>query len=230
MKLYLSGKNSIREAIENKVEIKKIFLINKKDYESIYKDIIVEYTNLQTLNELVKTNHQNIVAELKEFNYFSLENIIKDKADKVLILDHIQDSFNFGSILRSANAFGWNYIIIPSKRSVEINDVALKVSSGGFYNVKIIKIDSLIVAINFLKEHGFWIYGSMLDENSFEIKNAPINFPIGLIIGNEHSGLSKTMINSLDVKVKIMMSGTVQSLNAAVATGILLHDLSKKSR
>lgn len=225
---YLSGKNTIREAIENNVEISKIFLINKKDYEGFYRNIPVEYISFEEMELMVKTNHQNVVAELKNFKYFSLEEIKKDKPNKVLILDHIQDSYNFGSILRSANAFEWNFVIIPIKRSVDINDVVLKVSSGGFATIKLIKVDSLIKAVNFLKANNFWIYGTSLNEDSMEIKEAPLNYPMALIIGNEHKGLSKTMLNSLDVNLKIKMSGTVQSLNASVATGILLHDLSKK--
>ncbi len=226
---YIVGKNSVLDAINNNIHIKKIFAT--RHYEDILKNTNITYEILDKTNlDLISSsNHQGIIAEISDyFNYYTLEKIIKDCPPIILILDHIEDINNLGSILRTSNAAGVFYIIIPDKRAANINDTVLKISSGGFVNMKICKISSIQVAIDKLKKNNYWIYSSYLSKEAKVYHDVNYNFPMALVVGNESKGISSTIKKSSDELIYIPMKGTVQSLNVSVATGILLFDAVKK--
>nr|WP_318027073.1 TrmH family RNA methyltransferase [Mycoplasmopsis bovis] len=106
-----------------------------------------------------------------------------------------------------------------------MTSTVLKVSSGGFVGVKIIKVSNIVASINKLKSWGFWIYSSLLDQNAVPYNKVEYNEHCALVVGNEEKGISKPIINATDVKVYIPQFGTVQSMNVSVSTGILLFEL-----
>ena len=224
MSKYICGKNSVLEAIENELPIKKVFISPNVKLDK-HDGFDIEVKSFSQLDQMVKANHQGYVAELKEFNYFSLDEIIKDKPEKVLVLDHIQDPHNFGAIIRTANAAGLKHIIIPRDRAVKVTPTVLKVASGGQVGMKIIRVDSLYPSLNKLKDHGFWIYSTALDETAIDANDTSFNYPLALIVGNEQKGVNKTLLNLSDQKVFINMKGSVQSLNVSVAAGIMLFKI-----
>ena len=217
------GRNSVLDALKNKLPITKLYLMKTPDF-SFEKDIKVTVTNKKEMDKILRENHQGYIAELKEFNYYTLDEIFKDKPENVLVLDHIQDPHNFGAILRSANAAGVKHIIIPKDRAVSVTPTVLKVSSGGFVGIKIIKVGSLVDAIQKLKKKDFWVYASAL-EKATDVDLISFNKPTVLIVGNEHKGVSRSLLKVSDQNVFINMKGNVQSLNVSVATGILLFKL-----
>lgn len=222
----ICGKNSVFDAIKNKIKIEKIYSIKPIE---INENIDIEIVSKEFLDNLTKLNHQGIVAITSNpFNYTSIESIIRDKPKIILILDHIEDSYNFGAIIRTANAANINHIIIPDKRSVEVNDAVLKVSSGGFVGMKIAKVSSLQATIEKLKKNEYWIYSSGLQENAKDYKKASYNYPLAIVVGNEAKGISKTIEKASDELIYIPMKGSVQSLNVSVATGIILFELTKE--
>lgn len=225
MSRIICGKNSILEAIKNNIEIEIIYCIKPLNISN--RNIPYKITTKEYLDELTNNlNHQGLVAIVKEdFKYFSIEIILKEKPKIVLILDHLEDSYNFGSIIRTANAAGIKHIIIPANRSVEINSAVLKVSSGGFVDMKVIKVNSLQSTIENLKKNNYWIYSSVLDKNAKNYQHISYNNPLCLVVGNESKGVSKTIIKASDELIYIPMSGTVQSLNVSVATAILLFSI-----
>ena len=223
MAQYICGKNSVKEAIENKVAITEIYC-DKNIKINFPKDIKVSFVSKFELDKLTKENHQGVVAMIKEFNYQNLDKLINDKPNRVLILDHLQDPHNFGAIMRSANAFGVNHIIIPKDRSVSVTPTVLKVSSGGFVNMNVVRVGSLVDAIQKLRKNGFWIYASAL-ENSKSIDDISFNDNAVIVIGNEAKGVSNSILKQSDEIFRINMKGTVQSLNASVAAGIILSKL-----
>lgn len=226
MSKYIYGKNSVMDALNNHFPIKKLFIQNNLSFKQKLNFKNISYITLQEMNKLVKGNHQGFIAEIEEYRYFDIGTIIKDKASQVLVLDHIQDPQNFGAILRSANAFNFNYIIIPKDRACDVTPTVLKTSSGGFNGLKIIKVSSLLEAINFLKEKGFWVYASALNNNAKKLDDLN-NFalPICLIVGNEEKGISSTLLKNSDEVIYIEQFGTVQSLNVSVASAILMHKI-----
>lgn len=223
MSKYISGKNSVLEAIKSGLPIKKLYITNRVSMNTEGLDI--EIKTMQDLDKMVRSNHQGYVAEIKEFNYYNISEILNDKPEKLLVLDHVQDPHNFGAIIRTANASGIKHIIIPKDRAVSVTPTVLKVASGGQIGIKIIRVDSLNSALINLKNNGFWIYATALDETAIDADQARYNYPMALVVGNEAKGVSRTLLKLADEKVYINMKGTVQSLNVSVATGIMLFKI-----
>lgn len=220
---FISGKNSVLEAIRHQIPLKKIYVL--KQWTLLEKpNVPIIVTTKQHLDLLSDyQNHQGFVAQMHEYNYINFEEIIKDKPQKILILDHIQDPQNLGAIIRNANAAGVRHLIIPKDRAVKINPTVLKVASGGQINLKIARVNSLSNVVEKLKKSGTWIYASSLDKRAKDLSTiTAFNYPLALIVGNEKTGVSKTLLNLADEIIKINLQGTVQSLNVAVATGIML--------
>lgn len=229
-KLMLWGKNSVLDAINSKLPIEVIYVNSVKSSQLITNQtktrVIVEDNSF--FNSITSENHQGIIAVLKDFPIYDLEILKKDKPQNILILDHIQDPHNLGAIMRSANVFGIKHIILTKERSVGITSTVLKISSGGFINMKIIKVNNLVASLKKLKNMGYWIYASELNKEAVSFDSIEYNKPAALIIGNESSGVSKPVLNESDVKIYIPQKGTVQSLNASVAAGLLLYKLTKE--
>lgn len=186
----------------------------------------IKYVNLEDLNKMAHGgNHQGVIVEVEEFKYSSLEEIILSAKDKpqplVLILDGVEDPQNFGAIIRSADAFGVDGIIIKNRNQVPVNMTVSKVSTGAINYVKIAQVSNLSNAIQTLKDNGYWIYASdgAAKDNYQDVK---YDGAVGLIVGSEGEGISKLVLRNSDFIIKIPMCGHVNSLNVSVATGILL--------
>lgn len=223
MRKLICGKNSVRDAVESGLSVIKIFTVYKPEFE-INNDVEIVFKTKKELNQMTELNHQGIIAEIEHMNYYSIDELINDNPSKVLVLDHIQDPHNFGAIIRTANAAGVQYIIIPKDRAAQVTDTVMKISSGGFVGMKIVKVPSLSSTITKLKERGFWVYTTAI-ENGTDINKVPFNFPMVLIVGNEGKGVSKPLLKMSDQNVYIKMDGTVQSLNVSVATGVALFKI-----
>lgn len=220
---FICGRNSVLEAIENNVDIKKVFIT--KNVKDTFGDIEFVIKSKQDLDRMVKANHQGYVAEIADFDYCNINEILKDKPLKILVLDHIQDPHNFGAIIRTANAAGVKHIIIPKDRAVKVTPTVLKVASGGTIGMKIIRVDSLFPSIKMLKDNGFWVYTTELDDSAIPVEHATFNYPLALVVGNEQKGINKSLSKIADQKLYINMEGTVQSLNVSVAAGIILFKI-----
>ena len=141
-----------------------------------------------------------------------------------MILDHIEDPHNFGAIIRTCEAAGIEYIIIPKDRQVPVNATVMKTSVGTLDTVKIISVTNLVNTIEQLKKVGFWIVGTAL-ENSVDYRDVDYSGKIALIIGNEGAGMSQLVRKKCDYLVKIPMYGKTNSLNASVAAGIMIYEM-----
>ncbi len=140
----------------------------------------------------------------------------------VLILDGITDPHNLGAILRSADQFGVDLVLIPERRSVQANETVVKVSSGAAQYVPLSVVTNLTREIKILKDNGFWIYGAdMAGEDSYAV-----SFPsrTAIVMGSEGSGISQLVRKNCDHIISIPMQGHIDSLNVSVAAGILLYE------
>ena len=145
----------------------------------------------------------------------------EDKA-LVLMLDGITDPHNLGAILRSADQFGVDLVVIPERRSVQANETVVRVSSGAAQYVPIAVVPNLIRAMTQLKDNGFWVYGAdMAGESSYTIKLASRSV---IVMGSEGDGMSQLVRKNCDHIVSIPMRGHIDSLNVSVAAGILLYE------
>ena len=237
MNEIIFGKRSVFEALENDIQIDKVFMDKKSLHMDNIKRIIIEkkikisFVPIEKLNNLTRKNHQGIVATIspvKTFNLRDLEDAIDNKQSNFLILDNITDTKNFGAIVRSSECLGVNGIIISKTGSSPINGDTIKSSSGAIFNLPIYKLDHIKDAIFLLKEKNVEIIAA--DEKS---ENSFFNFKfkkkIAIIMGSEGKGISKSVLQLCDKTIKIPMKGKIKSLNVSVACGIILAEIQKKS-
>ena len=233
---YVYGRIPTLNCIENK-KAKKIFLqagFSDSKVLNAIKDAKIPYSFLP-LNELDKmsthSNHQGVIAEVEEYKYSSLDEIIKFSKGKkqplVLILDGIEDPHNLGAIIRCADAFDVDGIIMKERGQAAVNMTVQKVATGAADFVKIAQVSNLSVAIKKLQENGFWVYAS---DGSAKDNYEKVNFDgaVALIVGSEGFGISRLVLDNSDFIIKIPMYGHVNSLNVSVATGILLSRIRNK--
>ena len=229
--MIIYGKNMVLEALRNKDKIKKVYLTkNNLDLIEKYKQKIskIQISSIKELDMLASGNHQGIVAEVEEYGYVSLEEVIKkhkdDKNVSLAILDGLEDPHNLGAILRSADASGIDGIIIPKNRSVQLSSTVAKVSTGAIEYVDVIQVVNLVNTIKTLKETGYWIIGLELD-GSVDYRKQDYTGKIAVIIGSEGRGISKLVKENCDYLVNIPMVGHVNSLNASVSASILFYEI-----
>lgn len=230
------GRNTVIASLKEN-QVKTIYLqdhFSNKEILSLIseKNIKTTYLPIDEMNKKAKFgNHQGIIAVVKDYQYVSLDEIITEANKKenplILILDEIEDPHNFGAILRSADAFSVDGIIIKNRNQVNVNSTVAKVSTGAINYVKVAMVSNLVSAINKLKDAGYWVYssdGSAKDDYS----KLDYNGKTVVVMGSEGRGISRLVLDNSDFKIKIPMTGHVNSLNVSVATGIILAMIRSK--
>ena len=145
----------------------------------------------------------------------------------MLILDGIEDPHNLGSIIRTAETAGVHGIIIPKRRAASVNSTVNKASAGAVEHMKIARVTNITDTIDQLKQAGLWICGTDINAEKYYY-NQDLTGPLGIVIGNEGKGISEKVKKNCDFSVKIPMKGKIQSLNAAVSTGIIVYEAVKQ--
>ncbi len=222
--MYIYGKNSVLEALKKKEEVKKVYLYqNFHDEEllSLMESSKIKWMDKNALDHMVKGNHQGIILEVRDYEYASFEELFEENA-MVVLLDHLEDPHNFGAIIRTCEAAGVTGIIIPKDRSVEVTDTVYRTSVGALSNMKIVKVTNLVDTMKKLKKEGFWIIGT--DMEGTDYKQIDYQGKIGIVIGNEGKGMSSLVSENCDFIASIPMNGSINSLNASVAAGIIIFE------
>lgn len=234
--MYVYGKNVIKALIDNNKKIKKVYLSDNFNDSSLLDSINnlnVEIKTLpkQELDKIEKGNHQGIIALTDDYKYVSENEMLSNMSENpfVVILDHLEDPHNFGAIIRTCEAAGVEYIIIPKDRSVGVTSTVVKTSVGAIYNVNIVMVTNLNNTIKKLKEKGLWIVGTDM-VNSILYDEIDYKVPIGIIIGNEGSGMKSLVGKNCDFIARIPMIGKVNSLNASVAAGIMIYEVLRQRK
>ena len=229
--MYIYGKNVAEEAIKNNKKIQKAYIYehftDRNLISAIQKsEICINFCTKMELDKLVKGNHQGIILDIEDYEYYDEAEMFNNmpKNPFIVILDHLEDPHNFGAIIRTCEAAGVDYIIIPKDRSVRVNKTVMKVSAGALNNVKIVMTTNLNRFINKIKENGVWVVGTALSDSVYYDK-VDYNMPVALIIGNEGKGISQLVKKNCDFVVKIPMIGKINSLNASVAAGIMIYEV-----
>lgn len=227
--MIVYGKNVAKEILKNPKKVQKVILQDGFDDKTILSlmenvKFPVIYKSKREIDHLESGVHQGIILFVKDYQYYDLHEIIESNSSFVVILDHLEDPHNFGAIIRTCEAAGVDAVIIPKDRQVQINGTVMKTSAGTIDNMKIVQVTNLANAIEKLKSNGFWIVGTALD-NSVDYREIDYSGKIGLVIGNEGSGMSKLVKGHCDFIAKIPMYGTTNSLNASVASGIMIYEV-----
>lgn len=234
-KIY--GFNPVTEALTSDTQIDKILLkdgikhskASKITALAKEKKIPFQFVNQAKLDSLSEGgNHQGVVAFCAVHKYYSVDEILesaraKNEAPFLIILDSITDPHNLGSIIRTANAAGVHGVIIPKNRSAGLNSTVFKVSAGASEYTMVAKVTNLSRTVEELKEKGIWVAGTALEAESFHYET-DLKGPLAVIIGSEGEGMSRILREKCDFLVKIPMIGRIESLNASVATGVLLYE------
>lgn len=225
--MYICGKNVAKEYLNGNNKIKKVFLNNGfNDVEIMNllksKKIKIDYVEKRELDMKTMENHQGIILEVDDFEYSNLNIILEKENPLVVMLDHIQDPHNFGAIIRTCEAAGVDAIIIPKDRSVSVNGTVIRTSVGASKYVPIIRVTNLVSTIKELKKEGFWFFGT--DMNGQNYSKLDYKGKTCLIVGNEGDGMSKLVKENCDFIASIPMIGKINSLNASVATGIIIYE------
>lgn len=229
--MIVFGKNVATEIINSGVKINKVILSNNFNDKELLdyintNNIKKEYIDKNVMDKKYKGNHQGIVLDIEDYKYYKLEDCFD--SNFVVILDHLEDPHNFGAIIRTCEAAGVDYIIIPSKRSVEINSTVMKVSAGALNNMKIIETSNLNSAIDKLKENGYWVYATDMDGENYT--DVSYDAKTALVIGAEGSGISRLISEKSDFIISIPMTGKINSLNASVAAGIVIYEVVRQRK
>lgn len=240
----LEGKNPILEAFRANRAINKIWLAPNDGKRadpiisrimSLAKEAGVPILEVprSTLDRMSETrNHQGIIAQTASHEYVEVEDMIRIAEEKneppfLLMLDELKDAYNLGSVLRIADAAGVHGVIIPKHRSIGLDSVVAKASSGAIEYVPVARVVNLSRTIKDLKDKGFWVFGTDA-EAPVSYDRADYRGPLLLVIGSEGEGISRMIRENCDVLVCIPMSGKVNSLNAAVAAGVVVYEARKQ--
>jgi 23S rRNA (guanosine2251-2'-O)-methyltransferase len=191
-------------------------------------EILVESVPRPLLDDMLPdVNHQGVLLEVPEFPYADLEDVI-ERPGTVLMLDHVQDPQNFGTLLRAADAAGVAGVVIPADRSVSVTPAVVNASAGAVEHLEIALVPNLGRAIDKLEESGRWIVGLAEGDGSQPLFETDVPMPVVLIVGSEGSGLSAGVRKRCQLLVSLPMLGRIGSLNAATAGSIALYDILRR--
>lgn len=234
--MYVYGKNVAKELIHNKRKIKKAYLSKNKidsEVDNYLKNLNVNISYLENreLDKIEKANHQGVILEIEDFKYLSEKDMLNNMPENpfIIILDHLEDPHNFGAIIRTCEAAGVDFILLPKNRSVKVTGTVMKTSVGALDNVKIVEITNINNTIIKLKNKGVWIVGTDM-EDSISYEKIDYKMPIAIIIGSEGFGMSNLVKKNCDFIASIPMFGKINSLNASVAAGIMIYEVIKQRK
>jgi len=194
------------------------------------REVLIETVPRTMLDDqLPEVNHQGVLLEADRYPYADLADVI-DRDGTVLVLDHLQDPQNFGTLLRAADAAGVAGVLIPSDRSADISPTVVNASSGAVEHLQIATVPNLGNALEKLEATGRWIVGLDGGPGSQDLFATDVPTPAVLIVGSEGAGLTPNIRKRCQVIVSLPMRGQVASLNAATAGSIALFDLVRRER
>ena len=227
--MLVFGRNVAVDLLKKNKNVRKIYFqegFSDKTLVSLSEKakIPIKICSKKEMDHLCSGVHQGIILDIPDYEYTDLKEVIKLDESFIVMLDHLEDPHNLGAIIRTCEAAGVKSIIIPKDRQVPINSTVMKTSVGTLDSVKIVQVSNLVNAIGQLKEHGYWVVGTSL-ENSQDYRSVDYTGKIVLIIGNENNCISKLVAENCDFLVKIPMYGTTNSLNASVAAGIMIYEV-----
>lgn len=238
MEDQVEGRNSVTELLKSGKDINKLYVQKGEKHGSINEIIKLAKQNKVVITELDRAkldqmseshNHQGVIAIVPPYEYCDVDEILeyaksKNESPFILILDGIEDPHNLGSIIRTAECSGVHGIIIPKRRSVQVNATVNKTSAGAAQYVKVARVNNLTETIKYLKENDVWIYGTDIEGKCY-YNEQKYNGGVAIVIGSEGFGMSRLVKENCDFLVKIPMAGKINSLNASVSAGILMYEV-----
>ena len=231
----VAGKNSVVEALRAKIPAKELVValkteIDEKISEAIRlaknQDLPIKELPRRALDDLTgSSNHQGVALVIKPFNYSDISKVITNAKKPMMLigLDGITDPHNLGAVVRSAAAFGADGVIIPERRNAAMTGSAWKASAGAAARMPISQVTNLVRTIQDVKKAGCFIIGLDAQGDQPLSQMSLATESIFIIVGSEGKGLSRLVRENCDLVISIPMQSQVESLNASVATAIVMH-------
>ena len=233
----IEGRNAVIEAFRSGKPIDKVFILDGCQdgpmvtirREAKKKDVMIKYVTKERLDQMSETGkHQGVIAQAAAYRYAEVEDMLKLAEEKgeppfLFILDGIEDPHNLGAIIRTANLAGAHGVIIPKNRAVGLTATVARTSAGALNYTKVARVTNMAQTIEELKQQGLWfVCADMGGETMYDLN---LTGPIGLVIGNEGSGVGRLVKEKCDMTASIPMHGDIDSLNASVAAGVLAYEI-----
>jgi len=240
--MIICGKNAVLECLRANKAVFKLFVAQSfkddKNNDVLYlakkNNIKFEFSDKSSLDNLCdNAHHQGYVAQIEDFTYSSVEDILKFASDKgeqpfLVILDGVEDPHNLGSVLRVCECAGVHGVIIPKHRACVVNETVAKTSAGALTYMKIAKVTNINQEIEKLKKEGVWVYAIELGGTDLYKQN--LQGSIALVIGSEGYGISQLTKKCCDAVLTLPMFGKVNSLNASVACGVAVFEAIRQKK
>jgi len=234
---FIFGTRAVMEAISAGKDIERVLLQKKTDSIGAqelfsllrHKNIEYQFVPVEKLNRVTTKNHQGVIAYLSLVAYTPMEEIVSRAYESgrdpfVLVLDSLTDVRNFGAIARTAECAGVDGIVIPEKESVRITADAVKTSAGALMKIPVARVSSLREAVKYLSMAGLTIV-SATEKTDTDLYDAGLTGPIAVIMGAEDIGVSSSLLDLSNKKLKIPMFGEIRSLNVSVAAGVIIYEV-----
>ncbi len=231
------GIRTVIEAVKAGQHLERVF-IQKNLKGDLVKELMpllhqsktpVSKVPVERINKFTRKNHQGVLALVSPIQYASLEHIIpslyeEGKNPLIVILDQITDVRNFGAISRTAECLGADCLVIPNRGGAQVNEDAIKASAGALNHLPIVREQSLLEAIEFLKGSGIKVFG-VTEKGSKKPTESDLTGPVAAVLGSEEYGISSEVLDACDEKIVIPMLGNIESLNVSVAAGMVLYEV-----
>lgn len=238
----IEGRNAVIEAFRAGRTIDKLFVqdgcqdgpILTIKREAAKCGSLIKYVSRERLDQMSETGrHQGVIAYAAAYAYAEVEDILNRAKDKgeapfIFLLDNIEDPHNLGAIIRTANLAGAHGVIIPKNRAVGLTATVAKASAGALNYTPVAKVTNLGQTIEELKKEGLWFVCADMDGTC--MYDLDLKGPIGLVIGNEGTGVGRLVKEKCDFVAAIPMKGDIDSLNASVAAGVLAYEIVRQRR
>lgn len=188
----------------------------------------VQIVPVEKLNRMTTGNHQGVIATLTTVDYHSFIDIMErlqecEKTPFLLLLDHITDVRNMGAIVRTAECAGVDAVVIPDHGSAQLNEDAVKSSSGALLRLPICRESNLKTVLNLAKQYGLTVVAAT-EKGSTPYTKVDFTQPTMLIMGAEETGISPELLKMSTQRAAIPIRGDIQSLNVSVAAGIMIYE------
>ena len=235
--LQVEGRREVLELIRSGRSVDRLFIqenLNDAPVRNIVraardKGIVISFVSRERLGELSASgHHQGVIARAAAFQYSAVEDMLKKAEERgeppfLILLDGIEDPHNLGAIIRTADVAGAHGVIIPKHRSAGLTATVMKASAGALNYVPVAKVGSLKAVMDSLKKKGVWFVCA--DMSGDVMYRLDLKGPIGVVIGNEGSGVSRLIRENCDMTASVPMFGRIDSLNASVAAGVLMYEI-----
>ena len=221
---FVYGRHAVREALQQPERVNKLWVQEALSGKEITPIIDLARENRIQIQNVPKAKlqdlvgevvHQGVVASIAAYEYATLEDVFEKVQEKN------EDPFIL--ILRTADATGVHGIIIPKRRSVSLTSTVAKASTGAIEHVPVVRVTNLTQTIEQLKERGVWVFGTDMKGTDYRQWNT--KGPIAIVMGNEGKGVSRIVKDAVDEMITIPMTGHVQSLNASVASALMMYEV-----